>query len=272
MNIVSVMTCALLLAFCRTGNAETTMNRDIRPELVRVPSSAWTALAGKRLFFGHQSVGYNIVDGLQAVMKEHPALRLNITETRKIAGVRGPVFAHFPVGRNKDPYAKCDDFKTAVAENSGKMDIAFFKFCYVDVVAETDVSAVFKYYCDTMDSLRAQYPQIRFVAMTVPLRTVNMSKSARMKRFLGRYVWGDDDNIKRNAFNKLVREKYGNGGDLFDIARVGSSYPGPDSAVLRKMGRTYEILNPAMSSDGGHLNDAGAFTIASALLLHLAGQ
>lgn len=270
--MLSVVTCALMLTLFRTGNAETNMERDIRPELVEVPVSAWTTLAGKRIFFGHQSVGYNIVDGLQAVMKEQPALRLNITETRKIADVRGPVFAHFPVGRNKDPYAKCDDFKVAVAENSGKMDIAFFKFCYVDVVAETDVKGVFKYYNDTMDFLRAQYPQIRFVAMTVPLRTVNMSKSARMKRFLGRYVWGDDDNIKRNAFNKLVREKYGNGSDLFDIARVGSSYPGPEPAAFRKMGRGYEILSPALSSDGGHLNEAGAMTVASALLLHLAGQ
>ena len=46
-----------------------------------VPASIWEKLSQKKIYFGHQSVGFNIMDGVQDLMKEHPAIKLNIVET-----------------------------------------------------------------------------------------------------------------------------------------------------------------------------------------------
>ncbi|OEU51706.1 MAG: hypothetical protein BA868_08700 [Desulfobacterales bacterium C00003106] len=41
-----------------------------------VPVSSWEKLAQKNIFFGHQSVGFNIMDGIKDLMKENPQIKL----------------------------------------------------------------------------------------------------------------------------------------------------------------------------------------------------
>lgn len=65
-----------------------------------VSAAGWGELAGKKIFFGHQSVGYDIMEGVSALQKEHPSIRLTIVETTDPSRFDGPVFAHAQVGRN----------------------------------------------------------------------------------------------------------------------------------------------------------------------------
>lgn len=233
--------------------------------------SEWDALAGKRILFGHQSVGFNIMEGVARLVEEQHPANMSVIEERKIPSGPAGVFAHFKVGSNKDPYSKCDDFKAAVDENAGEVDIAFFKFCYVDVVADTNIEDVFSYYEKTISGLKQRYPHIRFVTCTVPLRTASSGSKARVKRVLGMWVWGDDDNINRNAYNQLLRKAYP-ADELFDIARVESARDGAAPATFVKAGVRYPVLDPVLSSDGGHLNAAGSRLVAVRLLRFLASQ
>jgi len=43
-----------------------------------IPQEKWDKLAQKRIFFGHQSVGFNILNGLNLIMADNPHIKLNI--------------------------------------------------------------------------------------------------------------------------------------------------------------------------------------------------
>ena len=75
-----------------------------------LPPSSWTKLSQKKIFFGHQSVGFNIIDGIEDLVKENPQIKLNIVETSDVADFDAPLFAHSRVGKNKDPKSKIDAF------------------------------------------------------------------------------------------------------------------------------------------------------------------
>lgn len=42
-----------------------------QPSINDVPAAHWKMLAGKKIFFGHQSVGYNVIDGINEIVDEH---------------------------------------------------------------------------------------------------------------------------------------------------------------------------------------------------------
>ena len=149
-----------------------------------------------------------------------------------------------------------------------KVEIAFFKFCYIDVVESTGVDNVFNYYVLIMDSLQKQYPKVKFVHVSVPLRTVDKSLKARLKRFFGKKVWGDQDAINRMYYNTKVVEKYGKN-MLFDLAKFESiRLSGEENNDMLK-GNKVSSLVPEYTYDGGHLNDCGKSIISKELLLFL---
>ncbi|BBO88550.1 hypothetical protein [Desulfosarcina ovata] len=75
-----------------------------------IPDASWEKLSQKKIYFGHQSVGYNIIDGIKDLMKENPKIKLNIVETKDVNGIKGGFLAHSTVGKNTDPKSKIDDF------------------------------------------------------------------------------------------------------------------------------------------------------------------
>jgi len=120
-----------------------------------VPESTWTKLSQKKIFFGHQSVGYNIIDGVKDLMGEFPRIKLNIIKTSDPADFNKPLFAHTGVGKNTNPQSKIDAFAGIMQNGIGsKADIAFFKFCLVDITAETDAQKVFAEYKNAMSRLQ----------------------------------------------------------------------------------------------------------------------
>ncbi len=221
-----------------------------------------TALSQKRIFFGHQSIGNNIMEGLARLSDAHEALNLNIVKTADLAGIEGPVFAHAIVGKNLDPKSKVDDFVRLMKTNlKDKVDIAFFKFCYVDIRSDTDLEPILDYYKSAMDQLKKECPNVTFFHSTVPLNLKTPGMKGFVKNILGR-----DHNIKRSEYNRMLRKVY-DSKEIFDLERFVSTYP---DGRREKGGKNSFAIVPAYSSSGGHLNEKGQEVIAVQLLDFLA--
>ena len=151
------------------------------PSIKDIQESTWKKLSKKKIYFGHQSVGFNIIEGLKDIMTENPQIRLNIIKTSSPSEFNTPVFAHSRVGKNRDPMTKIDAFANFMTKGIGKRaDIAFFKFCYVDFGAnrKTDIKDVFSYYKKSMSMLKDIYPNKTLLHFTVPLRfRIHVSKN-----------------------------------------------------------------------------------------------
>ena len=114
-------------------------------------ASSFSAAAEPRVYFGHQSVGANILQGVK--------------ELGPTTGLRLSIKDEF-LAENGDPLRKLQNFKAAVGEDS-RYDIALVKFCYVDVNADTDVRALFERYRATIAEIRAKNPRTTFVHVTL---------------------------------------------------------------------------------------------------------
>lgn len=238
-------------------------------EFSQVSKDTLEALGNKKIFFGHQSVGYNIIDGIGIVMQKNNAVKLNIKETKEMNDFGRPIFAHYCVGKNKDPFSKINDFKAIMDSGIGNVvDVAFFKLCYVDITKDTNVEEILKFYIESISYLKSRYPSIDFIHFTVPLRVEPQGLSVFVKRLLGISLEDDEDNIMRHKFNNGLKSKIDNK-QIFDIAYFESV----DSKGLGKFfmskGYRYPVLAPCYTTDGGHLNNSGKKIIAEKLLLFL---
>ena len=238
----------------------------------------WNNLAQKNIYFGHQSVGSNIVAGMEEVIQENTQIKLNIDKTNKGAYYQftSPTFLHNAIGENQDPFSKIDDFQNNIENKfETKPDIAFFKFCFVDFDPRTDIDAVFSHYKNTMASLKKNYPNITFVHVTVPLTCYAPGPSGWVKR--------SKDIIKKiigkqnlynfssaNIYNQKLREEYSGKEPLFDLALFESTYPDGTRAQYQKDNKILFELVQYYTDDGGHLNKPGRKFIAEQLLIFLA--
>lgn len=225
-----------------------------------------------KVFFGHQSVGNNIIAGLQDLLGESGAPLPRIRETSNPADFSTePLIAHGKVGENTKPLTKIEDFVRIMSMGVGdKVDVAFFKFCYIDLVVGDDPDALFARYRDAMERLEAQFPATRFVHFTMPLRVVQSGPRAWVKRIIGRPIGGYADNVVRNRFNTLVRSAFRGKEALFDLALLESTGPGGSRCTFLADGVANEALCPEYTADGGHLNQSGRRIVAGELLKHIA--
>jgi hypothetical protein len=232
-----------------------------------IPDSQWQKLAGKKIFFGHQSVGYNIVDGLVQIERQVPQIKLNIVEIKRASDLNGAAFAHSSIGENEDPHSKMQAFTDYVENGIGdKSDIAFFKFCYVDINAYSDIDKIFAEYKKTMGQLKKKYPRMIFIHATVPLTESKTTVRSLIKTVLGK----EDHNIKRNRYNDILRKEYMGKEPLFDIAQAESTRPDGARSTFTNNGTTYYSLVTEYTDDGGHLNELGQQAVAQKLLILLA--
>jgi lysophospholipase L1-like esterase len=81
---------------------------------------------------------------------------------------------------------------------------------------------------------------------------------------------GEEDNMKRSIFNRMLKEKYGS--RVFDLAGVESTYPDGAKAEFSKNNGKFAYLIPAYSDDGGHLNKLGKQRIAEELIRFLSNN
>lgn len=235
---------------------------DPSPEQLRFASS-------QTVYFGHQSVGDNIVLGLKEWMAAEPALRLNIIHGETAAG-SDPVFVEFYVGENTRPASKDAAFSAAMARGAGaRGGIAIYKYCYIDADATTDAAKLFQAYRNNVTSLQRRYPHLRFVHATMPLMRDDYTLKSRIKALLGRTT-GRDANARRNEFNDLLRSFYGGKEPIFDVAEIESTRPDGSRSRFEWNGRGYYSLAPEYTEDGGHLNQLGRRVVARKFVATLA--
>ena len=154
-------------------------------------------------------------------------------------------------------------------------NIAFFKFCFVDITEKTNIEELFGYYAKTMEKLRKEYPNVTFVHFTVPLLRRNKpSLKLYIRKILGRAdgFFADSHNIARNKFNELIMEAYAGKEPIFDLAMVESTYQDGRRCSFSDNSNTYYSLVPEYTNDGGHLNELGQRMVAEQLLIFLASM
>jgi len=241
------------------------------PLIKDIPEYRWKNLAEKKIYFGHQSVGNNIIEGLKDVIKENPQIKLNIVETTDPEMFKTSIFAHSRVGKNHDPFSKNNAF-TVFIENGigGNADFAFFKYCYVDVPAGTDVNKLFNDYRNAMSRLKKAYPDTTFIHVTVPLTAVQTGPKVWIKKIIGRPLGGYLDNISRNEFNNLLKAEYESKEPVFDLAMIESIFPDGTAMTFKSNGRIFHAMVPEYTGDGRHLNEKGRRIVAEQLLVFLA--
>lgn len=239
--------------------------------ITEVAGKEWQSLANKKIFFGHQSVGNNIIQGLSALQQEYPEIRLNIVRTESAEEFSAPIFAHTTIGSNTDPYSKIKAFEAALHNGiGGRADIAFFKFCFVDIGRTTDIQKLFAEYKAMVARIRHDYPNLLLAHCTVPLQVHRLTWKSYIKNTLHFTSWKYTDNVRRNEFNAMLLHEYGQTGTVFDLALFEATrQDGSPVQFNGPNGKKYLSLNPEYSSDGAHLNASGSKFIAEHLLLFL---
>jgi hypothetical protein len=220
----------------------------------------------KKIYFGHQSVGNNIINGLKDLAKSYPDVNINFISINTPTQLPPDYFADSYIGENTKPETKCTSFAKQIDGTfSGNLDIAFMKFCYVDIQAESDVESVFKTYQTTIESLKIHYPHVVFIHVTIPLVAKAGGLKQMIKSLLGRVSADDVENSKRNLFNSKLTEHY-HAEPIFDLASVESTYPDGQRESSSKGSQTVYSLIPEYTDDGGHLNKKGSQLVALKLL------
>ena len=271
-----LMVCLMaLIAACDRNQASSPLHQ-AESVIKGVPDSAWQKLSEKKIYFGHKSVGQNIVDGIQDVLKQYPQIKLNIRESNRAEDFGSPVFAHSAVGSNSNPSSKMKAFADILDKGVGeKADIAFFKFCWIDILPAMDVKMVFEDYEGFMARQKEKYPQTTFIHVTVPL-TSNQSglkawfKKGKdlIKRLIGRVNVYDND--KRHELNEMIRQRFEGKEPFFDLAAIEAHEPGKKEGMAKERGKKDGELIPLYTDDGGHLNALGRRIVAEHLLVLLA--
>jgi hypothetical protein len=240
------------------------------PFLRTLSQQSLDLLATRRIFFGHQSVGQNIVDGLMDILALYPNIKLHTHEGTRSEDFRSPGLFHAAIGKNLDPRSKIDHFGQILESGIGQIaDIAFFKLCYVDIHQHTDIQTLFDYFEKKVTALIMGFPNLRIVIVTVPLTTIPAGIVADLKRALGRGLGERAGNIRRNLFNQMLKKRFG--GSVFDLAESEATISGQRKATFRMNQTSFYFLNRAYTDDGGHLNALGRRAVAADLLHFLAG-
>ncbi len=219
-----------------------------------------------RVFFGHQSVGENILGGVEVIYSRQGLIAPPIEEKGARPGPAGGFISHAYIGANEQPRLKIDDFARILRSGLGaRVDVALMKFCFLDISTRTDVDALFTHYRDTIAELQRDYPAISFVHVTVPLTTDSGIKNRVKIMFGGSDRYGQGENVARHRYNELLRQHYGED-RVFDLAAIESTTPDGGRREFRYRDQPYYALHTGYASDLGHLNAEGSEIAASAFL------
>ena len=212
------------------------------------------------VYFSHMSVGQNIMSGVKALYAAKGLPQPSVVAAERDQGVSAPTggIVDVKVGDNGHPKWKLATFDRGLRAGLARnVDVAILKFCYVDINWRTNVEETFNLYKTTLDALEKDFPNVRFLHSTVPLRVGPDGIKDYIKAVIGR-----DDNDARNRYNALLRAAYP-AEQIFVVAASESTAPD---------GASRTTLDPGYSDDGSHLNPSGSSLVASVLLKKLAAM
>lgn len=248
---------SIIFAYCNRDNhlKDITMDENINTKLLE-------SIKTRRILFGHQSVGMNIIEGIKTI-KSKNGLKIDIKDFNNSKKAIEPGFYHCKIGKNCYPKTKIDAFKELLLNNvlGNQLDIAFFKLCYIDINNETDIPKLFNHYKETILSLEKDFPNLTIIHVTTPLTVHNSG----LKSYVKNLIKGDMSNIKRNQYNSLLIKNYVKE-KVFDLAKVESQYPDGSRSFFKFKGKIYYSLVKKYTNDGGHLNELGRLITAKELI------
>ena len=152
------------------------------------------------------------------------------------------------------------------------LDYAMFKFCYIDINRNTDVSALFEYYRKTINDVKKKYPDLKICHITAPIRHSPSDFITQLKELVGRVIGKQNnsklDNAKRGDYNRLLLTHYSDE-PIFDLAKAEATYPDGRENTFKMNGKVYYSLITEYTYDGGHMNESGRKKIATDFTLFL---
>lgn len=231
----------------------------LHADLVRV--------AQQRIFFGHQSVGENLLEGIKK-LSISAAVPVKIVEVVTAGDVKQPMIGQTFIPENGKPLMKLNSFEQDMGSKPTGLDIAMMKFCFVDITADTDVKDLFSKYRKTIEDLQAKNPGTTFVHITAPLTSEKSGFKEFLKRVIGR--GGSAVNVRREEYNSILRKTYAGREPIFDLARVESTSPSGTEVTVKLNGTVAPAMDPEYTDDGGHLNNLGKLRAARELISVLA--
>lgn len=190
-----------------------------------------------KVFFGHQSVGMNTLDGAAA-------LGFKFDEVSGAKDYAGPKLGHAYLDSNKVPLDKIKNFDAFMGKIGGP-DVAAMKLCWIDFEGDTEVAKIQKSYVETINKVVAANPKVHLFHVTTPLKTDEPAF-----------------NKSRLAYGDWLKNTYKDKGLVLDLAMIQSTKP--DGSACMNGG--VRALCSEYASDEGHLNDAGQKRAAKAFL------
>lgn len=241
---------------------------------VTISAAEWQSLSRMKILFGHQSVGYNILEGVEKIAASDSNAQFKIVHLKDPKDIQGPSLWDFEAGQNMAPESKIADFWKHLEDGGGeRADVAMLKFCYVDVSDATDIPKLFDDYTGMVNQAKSKYPKLKIAHITMPLVSRQTGFQYWLKniakRVLGRPVRNLELNLKRNEFNELLRRKYGQIDPIFDLEKIESTGPNGERIVEISNGKSFNSLYPDYTEDGGHLNEKGQLVVAGEFLRFL---
>jgi len=256
----------LLLGCTGTGGRSMSSSSSENCSVARDAALA-ASLSSARILFGHQSVGGNILRGLEEITAPVGGIPLREWDPSAADLPRG--ILHFRVGTNGDPASKIRSFEKMFASApAAELDAAGFKFCFDDFDGRTDVRELFGAYEQAVTRIHEGFPRLRIYHLTVP-PTTRDSKARRVAKWLLRRPSSFRLNRDREAFNRLLRAHFGDDGLLFDLAALEAEVSPAAAMGMKKGGVLY--LSSRFTDDGAHLNETGRRIIACRWMSFLAG-
>lgn len=276
-NLIMSMSMVVLITGCNDSKNQDVkvmeMNNDNKSEISETIQPDLNTVKDARIFFMHHSVGRDIIMGLQTLMDK---TGIEVKIKRDPQAINKPlsnknVFYHTTGGKNQFPKTKIDSFVAQVKGFNSEFvpEVAFMKFCFVDFNPDTNVEELFVYYKKKMESLKSNRPEINFAHLTVPLTSRPNTFKDKLKRIIGRQVWGDAANMKRTEFNNMLFDAFPED-PIFDIAGIESTRPDGSREFFIEDGKTYYSMATVYTDDGGHLNSLGQQRVATEMVHFLA--
>jgi len=225
-----------------------------------------------RTFFAHQSVGADILAGVEQLARDgtYVARVLDLAQARAEIEpdlTHSLLIIHERIGANREPLTKIAGFRAVLdAKTVPEIDVALLKFCYVDIATQTEAEALWRHYETAIEELSTVHPGVHLVHCTVPLRSLPEGPYAWLRRALGHRHPAIAANRARDWFNRQLRERFGIGHRLFDLAALESRRTDGKPAELIDAGTRVPSLAREWTYDGGHLNDRGRTMAAAAFL------
>jgi hypothetical protein len=224
-------------------------------------ADACEMLADRRIFFAHQSLGAEILEELQTVTDGTLAVR----EGRSVDRFVSAGLVHTSMGAKETPDSMLAEFEEVLDAVGGRVDFAIFEFFSLDFDVRSDVDRLFQSYLATMARLRAKYPAVLFVHLTVPLTVVPRASRSYAAHAPG----GVPANEARDHFNMLLRTGRQTH-PLFDLAAHESTHADGTVCTFDFGGVRFPALASEYAAGGQHLNAVGRRSLAEALLIYLA--